>query len=217
MDDSPKNESGTELNVDPLQSIMNLKHKPNPVSLNTVFVNWMNTPEPFYQEAPVAQTFSPPPTNQAFSSCSPQHKNDQYQFDCSQVQEVSPQCPTEYNYSHTQNYPEVDVLQSCAIESYLSLIESSSEMTSPNISKEPSMQAEKYSPPLNPPCNQFADGNMAQSSPSASPVLCQVDANRSSPLQIGKSFFHWQIEQEQKKLANVSAEHLLAKDSDGDT
>ncbi|KAM5179959.1 NF-kappa-B inhibitor zeta [Mantella aurantiaca] len=221
MDESPKNESGTESNVDPLQSIMNLKHKSNPVSLNTVFVNWMNTPEQFYQDAPVAQTFSPPPINQAFSSCSPQQKNDQYQFSCSQVQEVSPQCPTEYNYSHIQNYPEAmcsnDVLQSCAIESYLSLIESSSEMTSPNISTEPSVPAEQYSPPLNPPCNQYADGNMARSSPSASPTLCQIDANRSSPLQIGKSFFHWQIEQEEKKLVNFSTEHLLAKDTDGDT
>lgn len=221
MDEAPKNESGTESNVDPLQSIMNLKHKSNPVSLNTVLVNWMNTPDQFYQDAPVAQSYSPPQANQAFSSCSPQHKNDQYQFGCPQVQNIPPQCPTEYNYSNIQNYPEAmcsnDVLQSCAIESYLSLIESSPEMTSANISTEPSMPAEKFSPPLNPPCNQFVDHNMAQSSPSVSPSLCQIDTNRSSPLQIGKSFFHWQIEQEEKKLANVSHEKLLTKDTDGDT
>lgn len=220
MDEPPKSESGTESNVDPLQSIMNLKHKSNPVSLNTVLVNWMNTPEQFYQEAPVAQTYSPPPANQAFSSCSPQHKNDQYQFGCPQVQEIPPQRPSEYNYSPIQNYPEAmcsnDVLQSCAIESYLSLIESPPEMTSPNISTEPSMPTGKYSPPQNLPCNQFVDHHMARSS-SVSPPLCQIDVHRSSPTQIGKSFFHWQIEQEENKFVNVSNEQLLTKDADGDT
>ncbi|XP_072271217.1 NF-kappa-B inhibitor zeta [Pyxicephalus adspersus] len=216
MDESPKCENGTDSNVDPLQSIMKLKHKSNPVSLNTVLVNWTNTPEQFYHDVPVAQTFSPPPANQAFSNCSPQHKNDQYQFGCSQVQKN----PTEYNYNQMQNYPEAmclnDVLESRAIDSYLSLIESPPEMSSPNISVESNIPAEKFSPLLNPACNQFVD-HMAQSSPSVSPPSCQIDANRTSPLQIGKSFFHWQIEQEEKKLANVSEEQLLTKDTDGDT
>lgn len=221
MDETSKSEIGTESNVDPLQSMMNLKHKSNPVSLNTVLVNWMNTPEHFYQDAPVAPTFSPPSANQAFSNCSPQHQNDQYQYGSSQLQKVSPQCPTEYTYSHNQNYPYTmssnDVLESCAIESYLSLIESSPEITSPNMSTEQTMPTGNYSPPQNRPSNQFIDCNMAQSSPSVSPPSCQLDANRSSPLQIGKSFFHWQIEQEEKKLVNVSPEHLLTKDADGDT
>ncbi|MBN3283038.1 IKBZ inhibitor, partial [Polyodon spathula] len=33
----------------------------------------------------------------------------------------------------------------------------------------------------------------------------------------GVSFFQWQIEQEDRKLANITREHLLSKDSDGDT
>ncbi|XP_067897031.1 NF-kappa-B inhibitor zeta isoform X2 [Heterodontus francisci] len=33
----------------------------------------------------------------------------------------------------------------------------------------------------------------------------------------GKSFFQWQIEQEEKKLSHLSQEQLLSKDSDGDT
>ncbi|KYO22539.1 NF-kappa-B inhibitor zeta isoform A [Alligator mississippiensis] len=35
--------------------------------------------------------------------------------------------------------------------------------------------------------------------------------------QLGKSFFQWQVEQEENKLANLSQDQLLAKDSDGDT
>ncbi|MGH0166822.1 UNVERIFIED_CONTAM: hypothetical protein FKN15_051047 [Acipenser sinensis] len=33
----------------------------------------------------------------------------------------------------------------------------------------------------------------------------------------GMSFFQWQIEQEDRKLANITQEHLISKDSDGDT
>ncbi|XP_007893974.2 NF-kappa-B inhibitor zeta isoform X2 [Callorhinchus milii] len=33
----------------------------------------------------------------------------------------------------------------------------------------------------------------------------------------GKSFFQWQLEQEEKKLSHLTTEQLLAKDSDGDT
>ncbi|KAJ6662664.1 hypothetical protein lerEdw1_011304 [Lerista edwardsae] len=35
--------------------------------------------------------------------------------------------------------------------------------------------------------------------------------------QLGKSFFQWQVEQEEQKLANISQDQILAKDSDGDT
>ncbi|NWX21710.1 IKBZ inhibitor, partial [Aegotheles bennettii] len=38
-----------------------------------------------------------------------------------------------------------------------------------------------------------------------------------STTQLGKSFFQWQVEQEENKLANISQEQFLAKDSDGDT
>lgn len=35
--------------------------------------------------------------------------------------------------------------------------------------------------------------------------------------QLGKSFFQWQVEQEESKLANISQEQFLARDGDGDT
>nr|BAN09039.1 molecule possessing ankyrin-repeats induced by lipopolysaccharide [Rattus norvegicus] len=35
--------------------------------------------------------------------------------------------------------------------------------------------------------------------------------------QLGKSFFQWQVEQEESKLANISQEQFLSRDGDGDT
>lgn len=35
--------------------------------------------------------------------------------------------------------------------------------------------------------------------------------------QLGKSFFQWQVEQEESKLANISQDQFLSKDADGDT
>ncbi|KAM9320047.1 NF-kappa-B inhibitor zeta [Gastrophryne carolinensis] len=228
MDETPKSEINSDSTLDLLQSIINIKHESKPVSLNTVQVSWMNnlpqnisSQESFYQDIAVPPSFSPAQANQAFGSCSPQQNDDQYQFGCAQVQNMSPQCPPEMNYSQVQQFPEVccsnDELQSCAIESYLSLFDSSPEITSSNISVEPTMQPQNLSPPLNPPCNQYVDLKMVHPSPNVSPSLCQADANRTSPLQFGKSFFHWQIEQEEKKLVNVPQEHLLSKDADGDT
>ncbi|XP_068122126.1 NF-kappa-B inhibitor zeta [Hyperolius riggenbachi] len=225
MDETSKSDINPESNRDLLQSIINIKNESTAVSLNTVQVNWTNmthhanTQEHFYQEFPVTQTFSPAQTNQAFSS-SPSH-NDQYQYGCPQVQNIPPQCSEFKSYPEVHNYPEVessnDVLQSCAIESYLSLIEAPREVAPPNMAMKPNMQAQTFSPPLNPSCNQFVEFGMVQSSSNVSPPLCHTDVGRSSPLQIGKSFFHWQIEQEEKKLANVTHEQLLSKDTDGDT
>lgn len=35
--------------------------------------------------------------------------------------------------------------------------------------------------------------------------------------QLGKSFFQWQVEQEESKLANIPQDQFLARDGDGDT
>ncbi|KAK9402275.1 ANK domain-containing protein [Crotalus adamanteus] len=52
----------------------------------------------------------------------------------------------------------------------------------------------------------------------SSPVsLHTVQGSTGSTTQLGKSFFQWQVEQEEKKMANISQDQILAKDSDGDT
>ncbi|XP_044142680.1 NF-kappa-B inhibitor zeta-like [Bufo gargarizans] len=212
MDDASKNEMSGDSNLD-LLSLINIKNESQPVSLNTVRVDWnMHTQGQYYQQA--AQSFSPP---QAFNGSSPQHTNDQYQIGV--PQNVSPQCAGDYNtYTQSEDYQEIlcsnDVFDSCSIDSYLSLIESTPEI--------PVMPAESVLPgfslPADPPCNQFLNHNVAQPTPNLSPpASCHVEVNQTSPFQVGKSFFQWQIEQEEKKLANVSPEQLLSKDADGDT
>ncbi|XP_004636687.1 NF-kappa-B inhibitor zeta [Octodon degus] len=44
-----------------------------------------------------------------------------------------------------------------------------------------------------------------------------VIQNPVSTTQLGKSFFQWQVEQEESKLANISQDQFLSKDADGDT
>lgn len=210
MDDTTRNKMSGDSHSD-LLSLINIKNESQPVSLNTVRVDWnMQAQGPFYQ--PVTQSFSPAETVQAYRDYSPQHQNDHYQVELPQVQNVSPQYAEDYNnYNLTENYQ--DAL--CSIDSYLSLIESTNEITAEKIPSESVIP--DITLPVNPPCNQFLNQNVAQCSPNVSPPLCNTEVNRTSPFQIGKSFFHWQIEQEEKKLANVSSEQLLSKDADGDT
>ncbi|XP_063809676.1 NF-kappa-B inhibitor zeta isoform X2 [Pseudophryne corroboree] len=225
MDENTKSETSQESDLDLLQSIMNTKDESKTVSLSTVQVNWMNSlppnnvQEPFYQDASAPQAFSP--TSQVYSDCSPQHKNDQYQFGCPPNHIVSPQCTNYNNYPPSQNYQESvcssEGFQNCPLEGFLSLTEYTPELTSAKMTTEFSMPAQNFSPSLSPPCNQFVDQNVIQPSPNASSAVCQTVGSQTSPFQIGKSFFHWQIEQEEKKLANVPPERLLCKDADGDT
>ncbi|XP_001363542.2 NF-kappa-B inhibitor zeta isoform X2 [Monodelphis domestica] len=47
--------------------------------------------------------------------------------------------------------------------------------------------------------------------------LRNTTGNSMNTTQLGKSFFQWQVEQEESKLANLSQDHFLSKDADGDT
>uniref|UniRef100_A0A7N5PA45 NF-kappa-B inhibitor zeta n=1 Tax=Ailuropoda melanoleuca TaxID=9646 RepID=A0A7N5PA45_AILME len=44
-----------------------------------------------------------------------------------------------------------------------------------------------------------------------------IIGNPVTTTQLGKSFFQWQVEQEESKLANISQDQFLSKDADGDT
>ncbi|KAG8587202.1 hypothetical protein GDO81_005600 [Engystomops pustulosus] len=200
MDDATTNEMSGDSNSD-LLSIINIRNESQPVSLATVTVDWnMHSQGQFYQ--PVDQSFSPAQTAQVFTDCSPQLNHDQYPIGVPQVQNVSPQYPESYNnYTH-------DV-------SFQSLIDANPEIT---LEKTPAVPViPNYGLTVNDPCNQFLNQNAAQSSPSASPQSGHTEVKQTNIFQVGRSFFHWQIEQEEKKLANVSPEQLIAKDGDGDT
>ncbi|MEE6470035.1 hypothetical protein FKM82_008848 [Ascaphus truei] len=233
MDDVPKSDIRMDSNLDMLQSIINIKNESNPVSLNTVKVSWMNrfpqneNSEEQYQEVPMAYTYSPPEASQPFNECSPPQINEQYQFSSLHPQHV----PAHFNamYSHfsdnsqspnyqTAVFPQQD-LQNCSMQSYVSLSdpEASSEIMPVKPAAEASAPAQNFSLTMNTTCSAFSDHHMMQTTPSVSPQLCITERSSSSPLQMGKSFFQWQIEQEEKKIANISQEQLLSKDADGDT
>ncbi|XP_069613849.1 NF-kappa-B inhibitor zeta [Ranitomeya imitator] len=211
MDDASK----TEMTGDSdLLSLMNIKNESPQVSLNTVRVDWMHTQGQFYQAG--AQGFLPDESVQPFSGCSSQHNNDQYQTEVPQVQNVSPHYAGDCNgYPRLENNQDTlntqDVFDSYAIDSYLSLIDSPPETTAEKMPTESVIPP--FSLPVHPSCNQFLSQNAVQSSPS----VCHTEVNQTNPFQIGKSFFHWQIEQEESKLAMLSPEQLLSQDADGDT
>ncbi|XP_045142147.1 NF-kappa-B inhibitor zeta isoform X1 [Echinops telfairi] len=58
----------------------------------------------------------------------------------------------------------------------------------------------------------------AGSPPVSTPLPFQsITGNPMNTTQLGKSFFQWQVEQEESKLANISQDQFLSKDADGDT
>ncbi|XP_004391698.1 PREDICTED: NF-kappa-B inhibitor zeta isoform X3 [Odobenus rosmarus divergens] len=61
-------------------------------------------------------------------------------------------------------------------------------------------------------------GHDAGSTPSSTSLpFPNIIGNPVSTTQLGKSFFQWQVEQEESKLANISQDQFLSKDADGDT
>ncbi|XP_018102469.1 NF-kappa-B inhibitor zeta [Xenopus laevis] len=201
MDDAAKSD------LDMLQSLINIKNESKPVSLNTVQVSWMenipqfeSTQEALYQDFPESHTF---PLSQAYQVCSPPQTNEPCMFPL-QNPDVPVHCNAEYNFqddTSVQNYLAFpnEEFSDCQVQSLVSL------HVEPVLSPEiiPSV---KSSPP--------AQNHYTAHVP---PQMLVPERSNSNPLQMGKTFFQWQIEQEEKKMANVTQEQLLFKDSDGDT
>uniref|UniRef100_A0A803JM23 Provisional ortholog of NFKB inhibitor zeta n=1 Tax=Xenopus tropicalis TaxID=8364 RepID=A0A803JM23_XENTR len=199
MDDTPKSDN------DLLQSLINIKNESKPVSLNTVQVSWLenvlqfdSTQETPYQDVPESHAF---PLSQTFQACSPPQISEPCLFPL-QYPEVSLHCNTEYNFQDSTSvgaanqsylpFPNEE-FSDCHIQSLMSLLVGPEH--SPEVKSSP--PAQNYCPTHVPP------------------QMCVPERNNS--FQMGKTFFHWQIEQEDKKMANVTQEQLLFKDSDGDT
>uniref|UniRef100_A0A2K6KKX1 NF-kappa-B inhibitor zeta n=1 Tax=Rhinopithecus bieti TaxID=61621 RepID=A0A2K6KKX1_RHIBE len=69
----------------------------------------------------------------------------------------------------------------------------------------------------NSPCEAMAGHEMASDASNTSLPFPNIPGNPMNTIQLGKSFFQWQVEQEESKLANVSQDQFLSKDADGDT
>ncbi|XP_054983313.1 NF-kappa-B inhibitor zeta [Sorex araneus] len=197
------------------------------------------------QEFPGGQSVSPPQKYQPFHvSSAPYMMTDQaplFQYSPQNQNVPLPQHSQHYahspalecgTYSSTSQSPNYEPNlfhgqepQFCSNQSFTSLL------SSPGDSEAMAV------PPQAPPCaQQQSDAhlqNFGMMLPSACETVVGHDAdsaslNTSQPFQnfvgnsmntaqLGKSFFQWQVEQEESKLANISQDQFLSKDADGDT
>uniref|UniRef100_A0A8C8VDK9 NF-kappa-B inhibitor zeta n=1 Tax=Pelusios castaneus TaxID=367368 RepID=A0A8C8VDK9_9SAUR len=245
MEDAHKNEPKHDNASDMLQNLINIKNESNPISLNTVQVSWLhtisnhNSPGERYQDVQGAQVFSPSQKYRAVQANSPQQMLDpsqNYQFSSSQMQDLPqnytqdslldyrPLSASDQSPTYQQNIFESHELQYCPTQSFASLLNDSE--GSENISNrlqplatahqqsDVNTHAQNFSLVPNNSCRTL-DGH--DSSPAALNISLQHHGIVRNTAQLGKSFFQWQVEQEENKLANISQEQILAKDSDGDT
>ncbi|XP_014454622.2 NF-kappa-B inhibitor zeta isoform X1 [Alligator mississippiensis] len=244
MEDAHKNESKHDSNTDLLQNIINIKNESSPVSLNTVQVSWLhsisnhNSPGERYQDSSGTQAFSPPQKYQTFQDSSSQQMLDapqNYQFAPSQAQDLSqnytrdpsleyrPVSGKVQSLAYQQNAFESRELRYCPTQSFSSLLngsEGSENMTFPlqplanaHEQLDISTHAQNFSLAPSNICGTLGGNGTSLATLN---VSLQHTGIRNTA-QLGKSFFQWQVEQEENKLANLSQDQLLAKDSDGDT
>lgn len=192
------------------------------------------------------QIFSPPQKYQPFQVSSSPHMMDQasmYQYS-PQNQNMQPQPqqqsqnythnPTlEYSpYSRTSQSPNYEPnffsdqhLQVCSNQSFASLLTSHGEcenvpvpvQTSPGVQQQNDAHLQNFSMMPHSACEAMA-GHDAGSVPLSTSLPFQnIIGDSMNTTQLGKSFFQWQVEQEESKLANICQDQFLSKDADGDT
>lgn len=246
MEDAHINEPKQDSSCDMLQNIINIKNESNPVSLNTVQVSWLhtmansNSPGEQYQEIAGMEGFSPSQKYQPFSTSNPSQileSTQNYQFSPIQTQDVSqcysqnslleyrPHSASSQSSDYQPNVFESQELQYCTTPSFSSLLSDSEgpeTILSPLAQSLPSghQQTDVGTHPqtfgLPPPniCRGLEEHGLSLP---ASDMSMRQQGISGNTAQLGKSFFQWQVEQEEQKLANISQDHILAKDSDGDT
>ncbi|XP_063161662.1 NF-kappa-B inhibitor zeta isoform X2 [Candoia aspera] len=245
MEDPHNNEPKQDGSCDMLQNIINIKNESSPVSLNTVQVSWLhptvnpNSPgEQQYQEMAGAQAFSPAQKYQAFqtSSSSPMMELSQnYQFSpTQQQQDMSQHCIPLLEYrphsagSHSSEYQHVfesHELPYCTTESFASLLNDSDGPDNISVPLSQGMPSGHQQTDVSGCIQHFSQVSNNTSSGleehglslSSSNMSLQLQGSTGNTSQLGKSFFQWQVEQEESKMANISQDQILAKDSDGDT
>ncbi|XP_053168813.1 NF-kappa-B inhibitor zeta isoform X2 [Hemicordylus capensis] len=247
LEDAHISEPRQDSSCDMLQNIINIKNESSPVSLNTVQVSWLhtmanpNSPGEQYQEIAGAQAFSPPQKYQAFQASSPSSQMleppPNYQFSPTQPQDLSqhysqnslmeyrPQSASSQSSDYQHNVFDSQELQYCHTKSFASLLSDSEvrdNISSPlshslpvghqqtNVRSHP----QTFSLPQNNICTGLEEHGLPLATSNRSVQHQDIARNTA---QLGKSFFQWQVEQEENKLANISQDQILAKDSDGDT
>ncbi|CAH6792407.1 Nfkbiz [Phodopus roborovskii] len=115
--------------------------------------------------------------------------------------------------------------QFCTSQSFVSLLSGHGEseniavpiQASPSIPQQNETHLQTFSLMPNNACEAVRVHDAGSPSLGTSLSLQNIMGSPMNTTQLGKSFFQWQVEQEESKLANISQDQFLYKDSDGDT
>ncbi|XP_072116320.1 NF-kappa-B inhibitor zeta [Mobula birostris] len=211
-DGSHKTKSRNDVNPDVLEAIINmLQNDAHEISLNTVQVNWANVAK----------------NDHALQRDGKLHNNSYMQelSDC----RLSPERCHEFQPYPMQSPPQIsgqqDGLQSLQVlagrldRDFQQIPNDMPGLAFP-MHLNPSMPDEFSFPPVSHQIvgsQQSSEFYMQAIQPNSQGDVLQPASMYYPSQRQGKSFFEWQLEQEEKKLSHLTQEQLLSKDSDGDT
>ncbi|XP_008072653.1 NF-kappa-B inhibitor zeta isoform X2 [Carlito syrichta] len=135
-----------------------------------------------------------------------------------------PQTPTpvesmeDVHHHEPRQDPSADLLQNIInIKNECSPVSLNTVQTSSNVQPQSDAHLQSFGMMPRSACEAIGGHEVASTSVSTSLPCQNITGSPLSTTQLGKSFFQWQVEQEESKLANISQDHLLSKDADGDT
>uniref|UniRef100_A0A8C0NLH0 NF-kappa-B inhibitor zeta n=1 Tax=Canis lupus familiaris TaxID=9615 RepID=A0A8C0NLH0_CANLF len=135
-----------------------------------------------------------------------------------------PQTPTpaesmeDVHHSESKQDSSADLLQNI-----INIKNECSPVSLNTVQNPPSVQQQNESPLQNfnmmphGACEAMVGHDAGATTLSTSAPFQNIIGNPVNTTQLGKSFFQWQVEQEESKLANISQDQFLSKDADGDT
>ncbi|KAM6223118.1 NF-kappa-B inhibitor zeta [Rhynchocyon petersi] len=200
-----------------------------------------SSPRDQCQDLHGGQIFSPPQKYQPFQvSDSPQMMDQASLYQYSPQNQNVQQQQHHYNhnpnleytpYSRTQspNYErnifDAQELQFCPNQSFSSLLSDRGESENvavpmhalPSAQQQTDAHLQNFSMMPNSACEAMGGHDTGSSPLNTSLPFQNITASAMNTTQLGKSFFQWQVEQEESKLANISQDQFLSKDADGDT
>uniref|UniRef100_A0A673UBU6 NF-kappa-B inhibitor zeta n=1 Tax=Suricata suricatta TaxID=37032 RepID=A0A673UBU6_SURSU len=135
-----------------------------------------------------------------------------------------PQTPTpaesmeDAHHSESKQDSSADLLQNIInIKNECSPISLNTVQNSPGVQQQNDAHLQNFNMMPHGACEAMV-GHEAGSTPLGTSLPFQnIIVNPMNTTQLGKSFFQWQVEQEESKLANISQDQFLSKDADGDT
>uniref|UniRef100_A0A8C5YH78 NF-kappa-B inhibitor zeta n=1 Tax=Microcebus murinus TaxID=30608 RepID=A0A8C5YH78_MICMU len=135
-----------------------------------------------------------------------------------------PQTPTpgenmeDVHHSEPKQDSSADLLQNIInIKNECSPVSLNTVQTSPSVQQQSEAHLQSFSMMPSGACEAIEGHDVASTSLNTSLPFQNVIGNPMNTTQLGKSFFQWQVEQEESKLANISQDQFLSKDADGDT